>query len=178
MEFTEITKIIRNDLGLNSEVPEFDPENGNEDAKFLFLLEAPGPKAIKTGLISFNNPDPSAKNFKKQVSTAGIDKRDIALWNVVPWYIGNENQTLIRSAKTSDIEVALKYLKLVIAAMKSIKCIILVGGAARKTHVALSSITTVRIFSCHHPSAKVLNSYPKVEEENLKVFRNIIENFG
>ena len=34
---------IRSDLGSPEAVPGFDPLNGNEQAKFLFLLEAPGP---------------------------------------------------------------------------------------------------------------------------------------
>lgn len=178
MKFNDITQRIREDLGLSSEVPEFDPENGNENAKFLFLLEAPGPKAIKTGLISLNNPDPSARNFKTQLNQAGINKKDLAIWNVVPWYIGNDNKTAIRPAKSDDIEISIKYLKLIIAAMKSLKCIVLVGGAARKTHIVLSAMTTARIFSCHHPSAKVMNTNPKAEKENLEVFRNLIKKFG
>lgn len=178
MKLKDITKIIRNDLNLSREVPDFDPKNGNEKAKFLFLLEAPGPKAIKTGLISFNNPDPTARNFKKQIDQAGINLNELAVWNVVPWYLGNESKRTIRSAKSSDIEAALKYLKLVITAIKPLKCIILVGGAARKSHIALSRITTVRIFSCHHPSAKVMNTNPTANQENIEIFKNIKDNFG
>ena len=178
MNFKDITDKIRHDLRLNDEVPDFDPENGNEQAKFLFLLEAPGPKALETGLISFNNPDPSARNFKKQLAEVGIRKEDIAIWNVVPWYLGNESKSTIRPAKLTDIEVALKYLKLIIASMQNLRCIILVGGAARKSHIALSSFTEARIFSCHHPSAKVINTNPNAERENIAVFKNMMKNFG
>lgn len=178
MNFKDITSTIKKDLDLSDEVPGFDPENGNENAKFLFLLEAPGPKAIKSGLISFNNSDPSARNFKKQLSEAGINKSDIAIWNVVPWYLGNESRSKIRNANSYDLRTALKYLRLVIDAMRSLKCIILVGGTARKSHVALSSITNARIFSCHHPSARVMNTNPKAEIENIEVFKNIMKNIG
>ncbi len=178
MRLSEVTKIIRKDLNLSVEVPDFDPKNGNENAKFLFLLEAPGPKAVKTGLISFDNPDPTARNFRKQIDKAGIKLGEIAVWNVVPWYLGNDSKSAIRSAKSSDIDMALKYLKLVISAIESLKCIVLVGGTARKSHVALSRFTTVRIFSCHHPSAKVINTNPKAELENIEIFKNIKDNFG
>lgn len=178
MKFKEIIEIIRNDIGPSVEVPEFDPDNGNENAKFLFLLEAPGPKAIKSRLISFNNPDQSARNFKKQLELARIDRNKIAIWNVVPWYLGNKTKSKIRSAKLEDIEIALKYVKLVIHAMKSLECIVLVGGAARKAHVAISRITTARIFSCHHPSVKVINAKPKAEAENIELFKHINKNFG
>ena len=177
MKFSEITDLIRRDLNLTNEVPEFDPKNGNEKAKFLFLLEAPGPKALKTGLISFDNPDPTAKNFCKQLEEAKISKKDVAVWNVIPWYLGNESKSAIRSANSSDLREALKYLKLVISAMEQLKCIILVGGTARRAHVALSSITTARIFSCHHFSAKVMNTNPAAEQENIEVFKNIKRNF-
>ena len=93
MKFSEITDLIRRDLNLTNEVPEFDPKNGNEKAKFLFLLEAPGPKALKTGLISFDNPDPTAKNFCKQLEESKISKKDVAVWNVIPWYLGNESKS-------------------------------------------------------------------------------------
>jgi uracil-DNA glycosylase len=53
---------IRSEQGLSTEVPGFDPLNGNENARFLFVLEAPGPKAVKkTGVISFDNPDQTAR---------------------------------------------------------------------------------------------------------------------
>ncbi len=178
MSFKDIIETIRKDLSLNDEVPGFDPDNGNEKAKFLFLLEAPGPGAIETGIISFNNPDPSARNFKKQLSVAGVRKEDIAIWNVVPWYLGNTSKTAIRSAKSTDIEVALKYLNQIIATMQNLRCIVLVGGAARKSHIALSGITSASIFSCHHPSAKVINTNPHAERENIAVFKNMVKTFG
>jgi hypothetical protein len=48
----DIVNRIREEHGLINEVPDFDPSNGNENAKFLFLLEAPGAKAVKSGFIS------------------------------------------------------------------------------------------------------------------------------
>lgn len=44
-------------------VPYFDPLDGGQYAEILFLLEAPGPRAVESGFISRNNPDPTAKNF-------------------------------------------------------------------------------------------------------------------
>jgi uracil-DNA glycosylase len=52
---------IRAEQGLGREVPGFDPLNGNENARFLFVLEAPGPKAVARGIISFDNEDQTAK---------------------------------------------------------------------------------------------------------------------
>lgn len=82
MNFTDLVHQIRTERNLTTEVPGFDPINGNERAKYLFLLEAPGPRSLQTGHISFDNPDPSAKNLREQLAAAGIDRKDIALWNV------------------------------------------------------------------------------------------------
>ena len=84
-------------------VPGFDPSNGNEQARFLLLLEAPGPKAIETGLVSLDNPDPSARNLKAQLAAAEIGRHDLAVWNVVPWFIGDFAKRKIRPPKRSDV---------------------------------------------------------------------------
>lgn len=165
------------------DVPEFDPKNGNEKAKILFLLEAPGPAALASkknprtgepgsGIVSLDNDDPTARMLKAQLDKAGINnKDDIAIWNVVPWYLGNEEGTQIRAATVSDIEKAKRYLQEVVEAMDNLQYIVLVGAAARKTHVFLSTITCARIFSCHHPSTRAMNAHRRAQ--NIAVFKNI-----
>jgi uracil-DNA glycosylase len=171
MTFAEIVELIKADRRLGKEVPGFDPRNGNEKAKFLFLLEAPGPKAVESGQISFENPDPSAKEFGRELAAAGISRDEIAIWNIVPWYIGKRDGTAIRAAKSEDVREGMKYLPFLLEAMPAIKCVVLVGGAARKAHMILSRLTTARIVSCHHPSMRVINSNPKASEENVELFR-------
>lgn len=168
---SQLVSRIRTEQALTNEVPDFDPANGNGQGKFLFLLEAPGPGAIKTGLVSFDNPDPSARNLKDQLEEAGIDRKEIALWNVVPWYIGNPERTAIRAARRQDIRAGFIYLKPLIDAMPNLKCVVLVGTAARIAHIYLSSITTARILACHHTSARAQNSNTQAAAENIAVFR-------
>jgi uracil-DNA glycosylase family 4 len=170
MNFKILVNKIRTDLNLTNEVPCFDPKNGNERAKYLFLLEAPGPKAVKSGLISFENKDPTAKNFQEQLASAGISRDEIAIWNIVPWYIGNEAGTAIRAATSQDIRSGVQYLAPLISAMPHLACIILVGRAAREAHLPLSRITSARIVGCHHPSARVLNLNPAANTENIELF--------
>lgn len=173
MDFADLVNRIKVERNLTREVPSFDPKNGNERATFLFLFEAPGAKAVETGLISFDNPDPTARNFLSQLESAGITRGEIALWNTVPWYIGNENGTAIRAAKGSDIQAGIEYLEPLVSAMPNLRCIVLVGAAARRAHVFLSQITSARIVSCHHTSAKVQNTNPDSARENIRVFRFI-----
>ncbi len=177
MKFEMIVARIRSDRASNDQepdfepkhVPDFDPNNGNEKARMLSLFEAPGPGAVQSGIVSFDNRDPTARNFRDQLGEAGIDRRDIAMWNIVPWYISAPTGNRIRAANTEDIEAGRPYLDLVLAAMPNLKCIVLVGAAARKAHVYLSYRTAKRIVSCHHTSAKALNANPGIGEENIEV---------
>ena len=52
---------LRAELGDSYQIPGFDPQDGGVDARALFLLEAPGPKAVVSGRVSQDNPDPSAR---------------------------------------------------------------------------------------------------------------------
>jgi uracil-DNA glycosylase len=173
MNFAALVHRIRADRKLKREVPAFDPKNGNERAKYLFLLEAPGPQALHTGQVSFDNPDPSAKNLRAQLAEAGIPRKDIALWNVVPWYIGNG--TTIRPAKGPDIRAGLEYLPPLVSAMPKLRCIFLVGGAARRAHMFLSRLTPARIVTCHHSSARVLIANSNAARENIEIFSFVRE---
>lgn len=173
MSLSNLVHRIRAERNLKQEVPDFDPQNGNEKAKYLFLLEAPGRKAVQTGYISFENPDPTARNFRDQLAEAGIIRAEIALWNIVPWYIGNADGTAIRAATSADISDGIVYLKPLVSLMPKLKCVVLVGGAARQAHMFLSRVTTARVVCCHHPSARVLNVNPNAARENVEIFRFI-----
>jgi uracil-DNA glycosylase len=87
------------------DIPLFDPLDGGVNAECLFLLEAPGPKAVCTGFVSRNNPDETAKNLMLLSIEAGIDRERTILWNVVPWYIGSGS--VIRGATASDVREGL-----------------------------------------------------------------------
>jgi uracil-DNA glycosylase len=169
-----IVERIRSEQQLSREVPGFDPQNGNESARFLLVLEAPGPKAVASGFISLDNPDQTAKNLRTQLEAAGVKSLDIALWNVVPWYLGNADCSKIRGARSTDVQQGLQYLTAVVAAIESLQCIVLVGGAARQAHIHLSHNTGARILSCHHPSPKVQNTVSGAAEENVSVFRSML----
>jgi uracil-DNA glycosylase len=168
-----IVERIRSEQGLAREVPGFDPSNGNERARFLLLLEAPGPKAVESGFVSLDNDDNTARNLRKQLQQANIARDEIVLWNVVPWYLGNSAGTKIRAAKRADITKCLAYLSAVVASLKKLECIVLVGGTARKAHVYLSHETDIRILGCHHTSQRVQNTLPGAAEQNVKVFRRM-----
>ena len=91
------------------QIPQFDRYDGGIHASALFLLEAPRPKARDAEFVSCNNPDPTARNLWHLVNDAQISRADIAIWNIVPWYVGEPDR--IRPVTGTDIQEALPYLR-------------------------------------------------------------------
>src|SRR2546427_8165696 len=98
---TEFVDRLRIQTGRGPAIPYIDPLDGGVAARCLFLLEAPGPQAVKTGFVSRNNPDPTAKNMCLLLREAGIPRKDTLLGNIFPTYLGTEG--LIRAAKADEI---------------------------------------------------------------------------
>ena len=71
--------LMKEELGNGFDTPMFDPCDGGVNDKALFLLEAPGPKAVGSGFISRNNPDPSAKNINKLLIETGFKREETLL---------------------------------------------------------------------------------------------------
>jgi len=99
---TEFVEELRYEAGKTKEVPYFDPWDGGIEAECLFLLEAPGRRAVDSGFISRNNPDETAKNWFELNLAVGIRRERTISWNLVPWYIGSELR--IRPARSNDIQ--------------------------------------------------------------------------
>lgn len=73
------------------EVPDFDPCDGGVEAQALFFLDTPGREAAKSGFVSSNNPDQTAKNMGKAWKQAGLKRCHVLLWNVVPHCLSTES---------------------------------------------------------------------------------------
>ena len=101
-ELRDFVRELRAQTGSEFKIPDFDPLDGGKRARVLFLMEAPGPKAVASGFVSRDNPDPTARNLKNFLQDAGIEREGCAVWNLVPWYIGNETGSKIRPATADD----------------------------------------------------------------------------
>jgi uracil-DNA glycosylase len=152
------------------DVPGFDPTNGNINAKVLLVLEAPGPGAVSGKLVSIENEDPTARNLKKLLIKADLKPEDLMIWNVVPWYCGNDEKTKIVPPSPKDLTEGIELLCKLVELLPNLKAILLVGGAARRAHVKLSATTEARILSCHHMSQRVFNLNRAAADENEAVF--------
>jgi uracil-DNA glycosylase len=147
-------------------VPDFDPWDGGTRARCLFLFEAPGARAVGSGFISRDNPDPTAKNFWFLNREAGLPRELTVTWNVVPWYLGAEGR--IRAARSEDVLQARPYLEELLLQLPQLQAIVLLGRAAQTTAPDLAALRpSSRVFCCPHPSARSLNARPHLRQEIL-----------
>lgn len=169
---TDYVEELRREAGPSAGIPYFDPWDGGVDAEILFLLEAPGAKAVRSGFISRNNPDETAKNVFELCRDAGLERRATLLWNVVPWYIGSGNK--IRAATAADLEQGLKPLPRLLDLLPCIKTIVLLGRKAERARSQID-LMKYRVFISRHPSPLFVNNAPGNRQKILSVFRQVRE---
>ncbi|MBX3740033.1 MAG: uracil-DNA glycosylase [Akkermansiaceae bacterium] len=165
---TQYLERLRSDRGIGRETPDFDPCDGGIRAKLLFLLEAPGPRAVGSSFVSRNNPDQTARNMNSLLQDSLLPRADTILWNIVPWYVGNGRK--IRKVTPEDIEQATPYLSELVALLPNLEGIVLVGKNAQSARNIISCVTNARIFEAPHPSPQAFNVYPYKREEARAVF--------
>jgi uracil-DNA glycosylase len=149
----------------------FDPADGGTDARLLFLLEAPGPRA--TAFISQENDDASAATMYQLLSDAGLPRKDVVLWNVVPFYIGQADRRRIRAANQSDIDAGKPWLQKLIGLLPNLDAVVLLGLKAQRAEALVQDCRPgVRVLKSWHPSLRGLNRYPGHRAELLAVVRS------
>lgn len=155
-------------------IPYFDPLDGGIEARCLFLFEAPGGKAVKSGFISRNNPDESAKAFFQLNGCAGLDRCQTVSWNIVPWYLGSNGR--IRAAKSTDISQGLQQLWDLLDLLKPLDTIVLGGRKAQRATADIErSLVADRVIKMWHPSPQSLNRVPSRREEICDVLHDIAD---
>ncbi|GEM_PF-2182625 len=152
-------------------IPKPDPFNATKRVEVVFINERPGPIGPrKSGYISFDNPDESAKFFKELFcETFGLNYRErILITNACLWYPDLPNYRN-RTPTATEINCGLPILKDQIDCLKPL-LIVTVGaralGAVRKlypskklqkarlkTHVGiLIDDTPIPVFPVYHTS--------------------------
>jgi uracil-DNA glycosylase len=168
----EYLQIIQIEMGAEYAMPYFDPCDGGIEANVLFLLEAPGPKAVGSGFISRNNPDQTAKNMNELLQEAQIPRRNTLLWNIVPWYVGDQGR--IRPVNKQDIRQALPFLQRLLQLLPHLEAVVLVGRKAQNALVEIQKLAPdISIYQCYHPSPRVFNVWPEKRNAVLHIFEQI-----
>ena len=174
LPLTNFVNAIREEKGESFSIPYFDPKDGGVNARILLLMEAPGPGAIKSGFVSCDNPDETAKNLFELLQKADISRSQIILWNIVPWYIGNDLKTKTRTARIGDINKSFKYLEGLVNLLSNLDAVILLGKHAQrasslfgqedeseeKDNLGKGSDSRPIAFECPHPSPQSVNPNP------------------
>lgn len=163
---------IRHAKGAAYGIPDFDPLDGGTAAHVLFLLEAPGPKAVTSGFVSRNNPDESAKNFFLLNAEAGIDRRRTVVWNAVPWYIGSG--TKIRAARRDDVREARQWLEELLSRLPELRIVVFVGRKALHAQPVVERCRPhVGVMTMPHPSPMFVNRAPGNRERIIASLREL-----
>lgn len=169
---THFVDELRESAGSGAGIPYFDPWDGGVDAEALFLLEAPGAKAVASGFISRNNPDETAKNMFELGVEAGIDRKRTVLWNVVPWYIGSGKK--IRAATPQDLEAGLQPLPRLLALLPRLRTVVFLGRKAERAAADIASLRPdLKLFICAHPSPLYVNNAIGNREKILTILRQV-----
>jgi len=153
-------------------IPYFDPLDGGVQARCLFLFEAPGGRAVKSGFISRDNPDETAKVFFELNECVGLDRCLTVSWNIVPWYLGSEKR--IRAAKRADINQGLQHLWDLLDLLRPLDIIVLGGRKAQRATMDIKEKRVAdRVIEMWHPSPQSLHRVPSRREEIREVLRDI-----
>ena len=146
----------REKMGDDHKIPHFDPLDGGIRAECLFLLEAPGSKAVASGFVSRNNPDETAKNFFELNVEADLDRTRTVIWNVVPWYVGTG--TKIRAVNAADIRIAQLALTSLLDMLPALRAVVFVGRKAARVRPDIElTRPRLQLFECAHTSPMNIN---------------------
>lgn len=169
---TGFVRRLRERAGPQAAIPYFDPWDGGVNAKVLFFLEAPGPKARNSGFVSMNNPDQTAKNFFEISYEAGLHRKELLIWNTVPWYIGSGRK--IRPANAADIASGTEFLAELLVLLPKLEAVVLVGLKAKRVENDIRAIAPhLQIFCSPHPSPMFVNRKPENRGKLLQCWRAV-----
>lgn len=152
------------------DVPYFDPLDGGTKARCLFLLQDPGPKAVKSRFISRNNDDSTAETFFELNKVATLPREETVSWNIVPWRIG--------SVGAKDIEEGIPWLLQLLELLKELEVIVLVGKKAQNAQVVNAigrrkAEKSLRLLFMPHPSPRNIRTRSESGEKVLHVLRDV-----
>ena len=171
---TDFVRRIRLETGRGEDVPFFDQLDGGTRARCLYLLEAPGARAVSSGFISRNNPDESARNFLDLNVEAEIARERTAIWNVVPWYIGSG--TKIRPAGRADIAAGLPWLERLLRLLPRLRVVVLMGSKAAVAEPLIRAAgLELQVVKSPHPSPLFVNNRPGNRQKIADALRSVAE---
>jgi uracil-DNA glycosylase len=143
-------------------VPGPDPADGGVHARMLLLLETPGPSHAVTGIVSRDNPTPTAANLRRFLTEAGIAREDTVIWNAVPFVIhlpGARN----RAPRRGEIRDGLLLLPRLLALLPRLHVAVLAGRVAAEAEPVLEAACPgLPVLRMPHPSPTFVCTSPDI----------------
>ncbi|WP_102127190.1 uracil-DNA glycosylase [Deinococcus planocerae] len=127
--------------------PSLDPADGGVGARVLLLLESPGPTASLTGFVSLDNPNATAENLTCLLHLAGLPRRQVAVWNAVPWQMSAGGVVAPVRAQYAEAAPLTRHL---LSLLPELRAVVLVGRHAQSAWPHVGS--PLPTFACPHPS--------------------------
>lgn len=142
-------------------VPDADPLDGGDAARLLLLLETPGPTIMRTGFVSRDNGGGTSANLRRFLDGAGLARRDVVIWNVVPWLIhaGGPN----RAPRRDEVARGLALLPALLDRLPALLVAVLSGRPASRAEPVLRDLRpALPVLTMPHPSPTYVNTSPEV----------------
>lgn len=107
-------------------VAEFDPYGGGVSARILYLAQDPSSTASRTGFISPDNNDATARATTEACAEAGLAAGERIHWNVYPWWLNAACPLAVRDVRALSSDFLTEFL----AIASRVKSVVLVGDKA------------------------------------------------
>lgn len=144
------------------EVPWPDPSDGGTEARLLLLLETPGPRIRSTGFVSTDNPDGTARNLRRFIAEADLDRRDLFIWNIVPWIIHPPGATN-RAPTAAERATGLALVPDLLGRLPHLGAVVLLGRHAAAARPAIGAARPgLPLFEAPHPSPTHVCTSPAI----------------
>ena len=112
--------------------------------------------------MSRDNPSATARNITRFCEAAGLARRDMVVWNAVPWLIHAEGARN-RAPRRSEIADGLALLPGVLALLPRLRVAVLAGRIAmRAAPILHARRPAVAVLTMPHPSPIYVNTAPHI----------------
>lgn len=143
-------------------IPHVDPLDGGTGARLLLLLETPGPGAAPLHFVSRDNATGTGRNLRRFLADARIARRDVVIWNVVPWVVhapGARN----RPVRMGEAREGLAMLPSFLDLLRDLRAAVLMGRVARlAAPVIAAARPDLPVIAVPHPSPTIVCTSPSV----------------
>lgn len=157
-----LTRLVQNYHKKGVDMPWMDPADGGVQARMLILLQSPARSELTPRFVSLDNPCPSQQNLHRFLKQTGIKRKDIILWNTIPWLTPFGKKI---SPTRDNIRKGVGIIKSLMPLLKNLTVVVLAGSTALQTRPFFErEYPHVTLLTMPHPSPLSLCRAPSVAE--------------